>query len=109
MVGYRSQLWQRSIEEGQNIASSSNGTDWRVFDAKQQEVSLFTAGYYGNSHEGNLVPTGFGLQVNDTVDPRQQDQTHTFLLAANDQWKASKNDELALSGYFSDVQPDVVF
>ncbi len=72
----------------------------RVFDAKQQEVSLFTAGYYGNSHEGNLVPTGFGLQVNDTVDPRQQDQTHTFLLAANDQWKASKNDELALSGYF---------
>jgi hypothetical protein len=72
----------------------------RVFDAGKHEITLFTLGYYGDSHEGNLVPTGFGVQVNDTVDPRQQDQTHTFLLAANDQWKAGHNDELAFSGYF---------
>ncbi len=38
--------------------------------------------------------------MNDTVDPRQQDQTHTFFLAANDQWKASHNNEVAFSGYF---------
>ena len=72
----------------------------RVFDAGNHEVSLFTIGYYGNSHEGNLVPTGFGVQVDDTVDPRQQDQTHTFLLAGNDQWKAGHKDEVAFSGYF---------
>jgi Carboxypeptidase regulatory-like domain len=72
----------------------------RVFDPGKHEITLFTIGYYGNSHEGNLVPTGFGVQVNDTVDPRQQDQTHTFFLAANDQWKAAHNDELAFSGYF---------
>jgi len=72
----------------------------RVFDAGKHEITLFTIGYYGNSHEGNLVPTGFGVQLNDTVDPRQQDQTHTFILAANDQWKAGHNDEVAFSSFF---------
>jgi Carboxypeptidase regulatory-like domain len=72
----------------------------RAFDAGKHEITLFTIGYYGNSHEGNLVPTGFGVQVNDTVDLRQQDQTHTFFLAANDQWKLGHNDEAAFSGYF---------
>jgi hypothetical protein len=72
----------------------------RAFDAGSHEITLFAIGYYGNSHEGNLVPVGSGVQVNDTVDPRQQDQTHTFLFAANDQWKAAQNDEAAFSGYF---------
>lgn len=73
---------------------------FRTFDAGKHEITLFTIGYYGNSHEGNLVPTGFGVQVNDTVDPRQQDQTHTFILAANDQWKAGHNDQVAFSVFF---------
>ena len=72
----------------------------RIFDPGQQEITLLTIGYYGNSHEGNLVPTGFGVQVNDTVDPRQQDQTHTFILAANDQWQPGNNDELGFSSFF---------
>ena len=72
----------------------------RIFDPGKQEITLFTVGYYGNSHEGNLVPTGYGVQVNDTVDPRQQDQTHTFILATNDQWRTGNNDELAFSGFF---------
>jgi hypothetical protein len=73
---------------------------FRVFDAGNHEITLFTIGYYGNSHEGNLVPTGFGVQLKDTVDPRQQDQTHTFILAANDRWKATHNDQTAFSGFF---------
>jgi hypothetical protein len=72
----------------------------RIMDPGNHEITLFTIGYYGNSHEGNLVPTGFGLQLNDTIDPRQQDQTHTFLLAANDQWQARANDKAAFSGFF---------
>jgi hypothetical protein len=72
----------------------------RVFDPGNHEITLFTIGYYGNSHEGNLVPTGLGVQVNDTVDPRQQDQTHTFILAVNDQWRPGNNDELSFSGFF---------
>jgi len=72
----------------------------RVFDPGKHEITLFTDGYYGVSHEGNLVPIGFGVQVDDTVDRRQMDQTHTFILAANDQWKATHNDEVAFSGFF---------
>ena len=40
-----------------------------------------------------------GVQVNDTLDTRQKDQTHTGLLAANGQWKAGTRDELAFSGF----------
>lgn len=72
----------------------------RVFAPGRHEITLFSIGYYGQSHEGNLVPLGFGVEVNDTIDPRQQDQTHTFLVAANDQWKRNGRDELALSGFF---------
>ncbi len=73
---------------------------FRVFDVGRHEVTLFTDGYYGVSHEGNLVPTGYGVQVGDTVDPRQMDQTHTFIVAGNDVWTPGKRDEVSLSGFF---------
>lgn len=72
----------------------------RVFDSGKHEITLFAIGYWGESHEGNLVPIGFGAQLNDTLDQRQKDQTHTGLLAANDQWKVGTSDELAFSGFF---------
>jgi hypothetical protein len=72
----------------------------RVFDSGKHEITLLSIGYFGVSHEGNLVPIGFGLQVNDTLDPRQKDQTHTGLLAASDRWKAGLSDELSFSGFF---------
>jgi hypothetical protein len=72
----------------------------RILDPGNHQITMLSVGYYGQSHEGNLVPTGYGVQVNDTVDPRQQDQTHTSILAANDQWAVRQNDELAFSGFF---------
>ena len=72
----------------------------RVFDPGKHEITLLGIGYWGESHESNLVPIGFGVQLNDTLDPRQKDQTHTGLLAANDQWKVGASDELAFSGFF---------
>jgi hypothetical protein len=72
----------------------------RAFDPGKHEITLFSIGYWGVSHEGNLVPLGLGLEVNDTVDPRQQDQTHTSLLAIDDRWKLSGSDEVAFSGFF---------
>jgi hypothetical protein len=72
---------------------------FRVFNANRHVITLLGIGYWGESHEGNLVPIGFGMQVNDTLDPRQKDQTHTGLLAANDQWNAGTSDELAFSGF----------
>ena len=72
----------------------------RVFGPGKHAITLQGLGYWGESHEGNLVPIGFGVQLNDTLDPRQKDQTHTGLLAANDQWKLAASDELAFSGFF---------
>jgi hypothetical protein len=72
----------------------------RIFDLGRHELTLFGDAYYGVSHEGNLVPIGFGKQVNDTVDRRQMDQTHTSILAVNDQWQATEKDKVDLSGFF---------
>ncbi len=72
----------------------------RVFSPGDHEITLLSIGYWGQSHEGNLVPIGFGVQVNDTLDPRQMDQTHTGLLAANDEWKVRTDDEVGFSGFF---------
>ncbi|MGA3010317.1 MAG: carboxypeptidase-like regulatory domain-containing protein [Terracidiphilus sp.] len=71
----------------------------RVFDAGRHEITLFSVEYWGKSHEGNLVPLGYGLQLGDTIDPRQMDQTHTALVAANDRWTLRTNDEIAFSGF----------
>jgi len=71
----------------------------RVFDIGQHEITLFGIAYNGVSHEGNLVPIGYGLDLGDTLDPRQKDQTHTALLAADDHWKLGTRDDVALSGF----------
>jgi hypothetical protein len=75
----------------------------RVFDFNRQEVTFFGDVYYGVSHEGNLVPIGFGKQVDDTVDRRQVDQTHTALFAVNDRWQATNNDKIDLWGAFAPI------
>jgi hypothetical protein len=72
----------------------------RVFDPGKHEITLFTLGYWGESHEGNLVPVGYGLLVGDTVDPRQFDQTHSTIQAVDDLWKFRPSDEIAFSGFF---------
>jgi hypothetical protein len=72
----------------------------RVVDAGRHELTLFSVGYYGTSFVDGLVPLGMGRELHDTLDPRQHDQTHTALMAANDRWKASPSDEIAFSGFF---------
>ena len=71
----------------------------RIFDADRHEFTLFSIGYWGKSHEGNLVPLGDGLELGDTIDPRQMDQTHTSLVAVNDRWTMRASDEAAFSGF----------
>ena len=71
----------------------------RVIETGRHEITLFGIAYYGVSHEGNLVPIGFGQDINDTLDERQKDQTHTVLLAADDRWKLGTKDEADFSGF----------
>jgi len=72
----------------------------RVFDTSKHEITLFSLGYWGKSHEGNLIPVGFGQQLDDTIDPRQFDQTHSSIQAIDDVWKVRTSDEVAFSGFF---------
>ena len=71
----------------------------RVLDLGQHEITLFGIAYYGVSHEGNLVPIGYGQDLDDTLDPRQKDQTHTALLAVDDRRRLGTKDEAAFSGF----------
>jgi hypothetical protein len=81
----------------------------QVFRTQNHTLTLFGVGYYGFSYVAGLSPiSGFNAtdaangwkQYPDTIDPRQKDQTHTALIAANDIWKLGENQELQLSGFF---------
>jgi hypothetical protein len=72
----------------------------RVFAPGRHEISLLSIGYYGTSFEGNLTPIGYGVELGDTIDPRQRDQTHTSILAADDRWNFGDKDRLNSAGYF---------
>jgi len=79
----------------------------RLFRVGEDRLTLFGVGYYGSSYIPGLVPI-FGFNANDsgfansgdTIDPRQKDQTHTALVAANDVWQLSSAQQLTLSGFF---------
>ncbi len=72
---------------------------FREFDFGQHQLTLFGIGYYGFSYIPGLVPVDTpGLQ--DTIDRRQKDQTHTGELALNDVWHLDSTQQLQLSGFF---------
>ena len=70
----------------------------RIFRVQKHELALFADAYYGFSFVPGLVPLGVaGLR--DTIDPRQKDQTHTGLVALNDDWHLTSSQQLQLSGF----------
>jgi len=71
---------------------------FRVFDFGRHELTLFSIGYYGQSYVPGLVPIGIP-NLQDTIDPRQHDQTHTAELTLNDVWHVSSDAELQLSSF----------
>jgi hypothetical protein len=76
----------------------------RVFEAGPHRFTLVGIGYYGASYIPGLVPIGVSNpdypNVGDTVDPRQKDQTHTALVALNDEWTLNGHEHCQLSGFF---------
>lgn len=71
----------------------------RSFALGRHQLTLFGAGYYGFSHIPGLVPIEAPVP-GDTIDPRQQDLTHTSLLVASDTWQISAKRRLQFSGFF---------
>jgi len=79
----------------------------RLFHVGEHRLTLLGIGYYGQSYVPGLVPiapqNAFDANfpnLGDTIDPRQKDQTHTGLVALNDDWQLSSSQQLQLSGFF---------
>lgn len=71
----------------------------RTLDLRAHRITLVGMGYYGESRIPGLVPLGVP-DLDDTIDPRQHDQTHSTALVANDTWQLSEAGEVQLSGFF---------
>lgn len=71
----------------------------RSFTLGRHQLTLFGAGYYGFSHLPGLVPINVPVP-GDTIDPRQQDLTHTSLFVASDTWQISAKRQVQFSGFF---------
>jgi hypothetical protein len=71
----------------------------RIFRLGNHQLTLLGIGYYGFSYVPGLVPI-FSPNTDDTIDPRQKDQTHTALAAVNDVWRVTGSQQLQLSGFF---------
>ncbi len=69
------------------------------WDFRAQRLTVLFIGYYGQSKVPGLVPIDVP-NLDDTIDPRQRDQTHTGELAVNDVWRLSAASDLQLSSFF---------
>ena len=72
---------------------------YRSFSRGRQAVTLFAIGYYGFSDIPGLIPIGVRVP-GDTIDPRQNDRTHTSILTISDTWHLSDKQQLQLSAFF---------
>lgn len=72
---------------------------YRLFTFGNHDLTLFAIGYYGFSYVPGLTPIDVP-DLHDTIDNRQKDQTSTGLLAANDIWHLTNNQQLLFSGFF---------
>jgi hypothetical protein len=71
----------------------------RVFEFGNHKLTLFGIGYYGFSYVPGLSPLGVSVP-DDTIDPRQKDQTHTAEIVLNDVWRLTSSQQLQLSAVF---------
>jgi Carboxypeptidase regulatory-like domain len=80
--------------------------DERYFTLGQHLLTLFGAGYYGQSRIPGLVPIDVRVPQ-DTIDPRQSDRTHTILFVASDSWQITNRQQLQFSEYFRTYNLDL--
>jgi Carboxypeptidase regulatory-like domain len=81
----------------------------QTIHAGDHTLTMFGVAYLGYGYVAGLRPVfGFNdvdaaagwVAYPDTIDPRQKDQTHTTLVALNDEWKLGGGKEAQLSGFF---------
>ena len=72
---------------------------YRSFTRGRHRVALFGIGYYGFSGIPGLIPVDVPVP-GDSVDPRQNDRTHTSIFVATDTWQFTDKQQLEFSGFF---------
>ena len=90
----------------------------QTIHAGEHTLTLFGIAYLGYGYVAGLRPIfGFNgvdaaagwVAYPDTIDPRQKDQTHTALVALNDDWKLGAKQEAAAFGVLPHLQSVAVF
>ena len=71
----------------------------RYYSLGHHLLTLFGAGYYGESRIPGLVPIATRV-AQDTIDARQSDRTQTALFVASDTWRVTDRQQLQFSEYF---------
>ncbi|MGC1784715.1 MAG: hypothetical protein WA708_19520 [Acidobacteriaceae bacterium] len=71
---------------------------YRTWTPGRHELTAFFLAYYGFSRVPGLIPLYTPVK-DDTLDPRQDDLTHTTLSVITDRWRISEAKLLQLSGY----------
>jgi hypothetical protein len=69
-------------------------------------LTLFGAGYFGQSRIPGLVPIAVRVPQ-DTIDTRQSDRTHTALFVASDTWQITDRQHLQFSEYIRTYSLDL--
>lgn len=86
--------WKRPEEREQY---KLNG--FRKWEVGRHELTAFGVGYYGFSRIPGLVPLDTPV-VDDTIDPRQADLTHTTVALLADRWQMAGARVLTSGGFF---------
>lgn len=99
--GYLQQLEHRKQYKG-NVA--------KIFDfGKTNELSVYGTGYYGTAFQPGLIPIDRPTP-NDTIDPRQHEETSNGMAIFNDIWRLDDFRQFQFSGFYRyytlDVRPN---
>jgi hypothetical protein len=70
----------------------------RAWTLGNHEITIFGIAYYGFSRVPGLIPL-YTPVIDDTIDPRQKDLTHTTVAVVTDTWHPSNRQQLTLSGF----------
>ena len=81
----------------------------KVFNFGSHELTVYGMAYYGFAFQPGLIPINTSVR-NDTIDPRQQEETSNGALVLNDIWHLTERRQLQFSGFYRyyllDVRPN---
>ncbi len=84
----------------------------QVFDFGRNELTIYGLGYYGFAYQPGLIPIDSHVH-DDTIDPRQQEETSNGALIFNDIWHPTNRRQFQFSGFYRyyrlDVRPNFGF